>query len=136
MESGPPPFDIDQIKAFPYAYQPQEKVTESVELIKRVLTESLVYNRLDSPPMRALRAQREQEKQSQFANIELLLIEADNAMRLSDWTTAIARYSDALSTSPHNLMVLMKHGIIYRDQGIWDEAIADFQGARREAICT
>jgi tetratricopeptide (TPR) repeat protein len=127
QESGPPPFDIGQIKAFPYAYQPQEKVAESVQLIQRVLTESLVHNRLDSPPMRALRAQREQEKHPRFANIEPLLIEADNAMRLSDWITAIARYSDALSASRSNPMVLMKRGILYRDQGMWDEAIADFQ---------
>ena len=127
QESGPPPFDIGQIKAFPYAYQPQEKITESIDLIKRVLTESLIHNRLDSPPRRALRAQREQEGNPQCANIEPLLIEADNAMRLSDWTTAIARYSDALSASPHNPMVLMKRGLIYRDQGLWDEAIADFQ---------
>ena len=127
QESGPPPFDIGQIKAFPYAYQPQEKITESIDLIKRVLTESLIHNRLDSPPRRALRAQREQEGNPQCATIEPLLIEADNAMRLSDWTTAIARYSDALSASPHNPMVLMKRGLIYRDQGLWDEAIADFQ---------
>lgn len=126
QESGPPPFDIGQIKAFPYNYQPQDKVSESVSLITRVLTESLVHNRLDSPPMKALRAQREQEKHPQFANIEPLLIEADNAMRLSDWTTATDKYSEALRASPKNMMVYMKRGLIYRDQGEWAEAVADF----------
>jgi tetratricopeptide (TPR) repeat protein len=129
QESGPPPFDITQIKAFPYEYEPQEKVAESIALIRKVLTESLKHNRLDSPPMLALRAQREQEKKPQYANIEPLLIEADNALRNEDWTTAIARYSEALSGSPDNPMVLMKRGLIYKDHGKWSEALADFSRA-------
>lgn len=126
QESGPPPFDIGQIKAFPYNYQPQDKVSESVELIKKVLTESLVENRLDSPAMKALLAQRAREKQPETVNIEPLLIEADNAMRMSDWTTAIDKYGEAIKASPKNIMVLMKRGLIYRDQGLWKEAVADF----------
>lgn len=129
QESGPPPFDIAQIKAFPYEYQPEDKVGESIELIKKVLTESLKHNRLDSPPMLALRAQREQEKKPQFADIEPLLLAADNALRNEDWTSAISKYSEALKISPESTMVLMKRGIIYKDRGRWDEALGDFSRA-------
>jgi hypothetical protein len=45
----PIPFDINSIKAFDYEYQPVENVAKSRELITRVLSESLQYNRLDSP---------------------------------------------------------------------------------------
>jgi tetratricopeptide (TPR) repeat protein len=144
QEAGPPPFDINQIKAFPYEYEPEDKVSASVALISRVLAESLVMNRLDSPPMRALRAQREAERSPQQPNIEPLLIEADNALRKANekadellseadkllrvqlWTNALDKLTEALAASPDNVMVLMKRGIVYRDQGKFAEALADF----------
>ena len=129
QESGPPPFDIAQIKAFPYEYHPEDRVAESIALISKVLTESLKYNRLDSPPMRALRAQREQESKPQYANIEPLLLEADNALRNGDWTTAVERFSEALRASPSNPIVLMKRGLVHRTQGEWKKALADFSKA-------
>lgn len=129
QESGPPPFDIAQIKAFPYEYQPEEKVSESIELIRKVLTESLKHNRLDSPPMLALRAQREYEEKPQFADIEPFLVEADNALRNEDWVSAIAKYGQALNINPASTMVLMKRGLVYRDRGRWEEALADFSRA-------
>jgi hypothetical protein len=52
-----PPFDISSIKAFPYEFEPANKAAEAHELITRVLTESLVQNRLDSPVRLALGAQ-------------------------------------------------------------------------------
>src|SRR5688500_3244569 len=42
------PFDISQIKAFPYEYEPEAAARESQALITRVLTESLELNRIDS----------------------------------------------------------------------------------------
>jgi tetratricopeptide (TPR) repeat protein len=126
QETGNPPFDISQIKAFPYEYQPEDRVAESVALIRKVLTESLKNNRLDSPPMIALRAQRNRESAPQHANIEPLLIEAEQALRFENWTEAIKKYGEALAASPKNEMVLLKRGIVYRDQGQWEKAIADF----------
>jgi hypothetical protein len=52
-----PPFDISSIKAFPYEYEPADQAAEARKLITRVLTESLVHNRLDSPVRLALGAQ-------------------------------------------------------------------------------
>ncbi len=127
QEAGPPPFDINQIKAFPYEYEPEDKVSESIDLIKRVLTESLVMNRLDSPPMRALRAQREAERDYRRPNIEPLLIEADNALRVDDWTRATDKFDEALVMSPDNEAVLMKRGLVLRDRGKFAEALADFK---------
>src|SRR5262245_3113194 len=40
QESGPPPFDIGQIKAFPYEYEPANKVDDAKALIKTVLSDS------------------------------------------------------------------------------------------------
>jgi Flp pilus assembly protein TadD len=91
-----------------------------------VLTESLKYNRLDSPAMRALHAQRKREKQPQHADIEPLLIEADNALRNKDWIGAVGKFTEALDDSPDNVMVLMKRGIVYRDQGDFRNALSDF----------
>jgi tetratricopeptide (TPR) repeat protein len=127
QESGPPPFDIGHIKAFPYEYQPEAKITESIALIKQVLMESLVRNRLDSPPMKALRAQREAEKNPKLADIEPLLVEADNAIRHDDWLGAVNKLGMASAASPNNIMVHMKRGLIYRDHGRFREATRDFQ---------
>ena len=46
---APIPFDINQIKAFPHEYFPEVKAKESRAVITRVLEESLVQNRIDSP---------------------------------------------------------------------------------------
>src|SRR4051794_13877947 len=48
------PFDIRTIKAFPYAYEPAAHAEESRQLIARVLRESLVENREDSPVRNSL----------------------------------------------------------------------------------
>src|SRR5262249_61710541 len=54
------PFDISQIKAFPYEYEPEDHAKDSRDLIAKVLTESLDQNKIDSPVQRALIVQREQ----------------------------------------------------------------------------
>jgi tetratricopeptide (TPR) repeat protein len=126
QESGPPPFDIGQIKAFPYEYEPEDKVSESVQLIQRVLTESLAYNRLDSPVRIALLAQHAAENNPRRPNIEPLLVEADNALRMEAWPKAIEKFKEALAASPDNPVVLMKRGLVYRDQGKFAEARDDF----------
>jgi len=126
QESGPPPFDIGQIKAFPYEYEPATEVGQSIALIKRVLSESLSHNRLDSPVMIALRVQQAAEQSKQLPNIEPFLVEADNFLRVQLWTKALDKYGEALAASPNNTMVLMKRGIVLRDQGKFNEALADF----------
>src|SRR6185437_3553044 len=81
-------FDMKQIKAFPYEYEPDTRAQESRNLITRVLSESLEKNRLDSPIRIALAAQQNLED-SQQRDVEKRLQEAENFLRVADWNAAI-----------------------------------------------
>jgi len=118
-----PPFDISSIKAFPYEYEPTEQAAKARELITRVLTESLVRNRLDSPVRLALTTQ------SQSGETEALLTEAENAIRKLDWPGAMDIYRRAVAVNPANPLPRMKLGLLCRDREIWDEALEQLDGA-------
>ena len=118
-----PPFDINSIKAFPYEYQPLDEATKARELITRVLTESLVQNRPDSPVRLALGAQRESGK------IDELLAQAENEIRKPNWTGAMDIYRKAIVIDPNNPLPRMKLGLLCRDREIWDEALEQFTRA-------
>jgi tetratricopeptide (TPR) repeat protein len=118
-----PPFDISSIKAFPYEYTPADEAAKSRELITRVLTESLVRNRLDSPVRIALNLQRES------GQIDELLKRAENEIGNSNWTRAMDIYREAVAPDPGNPLPRMKLGLLCRDRGIWDEALEQFTGA-------
>lgn len=123
LATTPIPFDISSIKAFPYEYAPAEEADRARALITRVLTESLVRNRLDSPVRQALRAQRES------GQLDDLLPKAENAIRGEDWTGAMDIYRSAIAVDPKNPLPRMKLGLLCRDRGIWDEALEQFAGA-------
>jgi Flp pilus assembly protein TadD len=118
-----PPFDISSIKAFPYEYEPADQAAEARKLITRVLTESLVHNRLDSPVRVALGAQ------LASGRIDDLLVEAENEVRKPNWTGAMEIYRRAISIDPNNPLPRMKLGILCRDREVWDEALAQFTRA-------
>ena len=118
-----PPFDISSIKAFPYEYSTADEEVKARALISRVLTESLVRNRLDSPVRVALGAQRES------GQIDELLTQAENAIRNQDWPGAMDIYRNAVAADPNNPLLRMKLGLLCRDRGIWDEALEQFTGA-------
>jgi Flp pilus assembly protein TadD len=118
-----PPFDISSIKAFPYDYEPADKAAEARKLIARILTESLVQNRLDSPVRLALGAQLASGK------IDALLTQAENEIRKSNWIGAMEIYRQTISIDPNNPLPRMKLGILCRDRGIWDEALEQFTRA-------
>jgi hypothetical protein len=120
-----PPFDISSIKAFPYEYEPADKAAISRALITRVLTESLVQNRLDSPVRLALTAQR------QSGAIDDLLKQAEDQIRNQNWTGAMDLYRDAVAATPDNPLLRVKLGLLCRDRGIWDEALEQFTAQRR-----
>jgi tetratricopeptide (TPR) repeat protein len=115
-----PPFDISSIKAFPYEYTPDDKADEARALITRVLTESLVQNRVDSPVRRALDLQRQSGK------IDELLKQAEDEIRKLNWTGAMDIYRNAVAIEPNNPMPRMKLGLLCRDREIWDEALEQF----------
>jgi tetratricopeptide (TPR) repeat protein len=118
------PFDISRIKAFPYEYEPVDKIKESIKLVTDVLTDSLIYNRLDSPVQIALAAQ-----YLQAPKIDPYLIEATNAMRNGDPATAITNYEKAIRLDPKNPLLLQEKGLLLKRMSKWDKAAADFQGA-------
>ena len=118
-----PPFDISSIKAFPYEFEPTEKAAEARDLITRVLTESLVQNRLDSPIRLALGEQRASGK------IDELLAQAENEIRKANWPGAMEQYRQAIVIDPNNPLLRMKLGLLCRDRQIWDEALEQFTQA-------
>lgn len=113
---------------FPYEYAPADEAAKSRALITRVLTESLVRNRLDSPVRFALGAQRES------GQIDEVLKQAENAIRSQDWTGAMDIYRAAVAADPANPLPRMKLGLLCRDRGIWDEALEQFAAATVAAL--
>jgi tetratricopeptide (TPR) repeat protein len=125
---GAPPFDISQIRTFPYEYNPKKKALKSREIIRQVLNESLAQNRIDSPVQRALIVQREQQENTKV-DIEGVLREAENALRHQDRAGAILKYHEAIKVSPKNLLALLKLGLLLKEQGSWTGALEQFDKA-------
>ncbi len=121
---APIPFDITQIKAFPYEYFPEDQASESREMIRRVLVESLRQNRPDSPVRRALAAQTRQGGKA-----EALVHEAENALRNQDPATAIVKYQGAVAADSDNHLVRLGLGLLLKNRGDWDEALEQFTAA-------
>jgi tetratricopeptide (TPR) repeat protein len=119
QNDAPIPFDINQIKAFPYSYAPAAAAEQSRRLITEVLEESLSVNRVDSPVRLALRAQ-----QADAKNVEPLLRDAAEALNNGDRATAIAKLNDAIKGDPTNALSRVKLGILLKDQG-------DLEGAHQ-----
>jgi tetratricopeptide (TPR) repeat protein len=118
-----PPFDISSIKAFPYEYQPAEEAEKARTLIARVLTESLVQNRPDSPVRLAL------GEQIKSGKIDELLLAAENEIRRPNWTGAMDLLRQAIAAEPNNPLPRVKLGLLCRDRGVWDEALEQFTRA-------
>ena len=125
----PIPFDINTVKAFDYEYQPIENIAKSRELITRVLTESLRYNRLDSPVQRALLAQRARAATPAGATLDDVLRDAENAIRQQKWNEAIDAYRAAVRMDPRNCRLRLRLGLFLKDRGKWPEALAEFTAA-------
>jgi tetratricopeptide (TPR) repeat protein len=124
----PIPFDIKQIKAFPYEYEPDTRAQESRDLITKVLTESLRENRLDSPIRIALAAQQHLHA-GQQTSVEKKLQDAENFLRVADWNAAITAYQQAIKLYPTNPLIRMRLGLLLRDRDRWAEALEHFNAA-------
>lgn len=129
------PFDISQIKAFPYEYEPADHAQASRELITRVLAESMQQNRIDSPVQRALLTQRalQQEQEVRTSgtapDVEAMLRRAENAIRVGDRAQAMKEYQEALAVQPANALLLVRLGLLHKDDGKWGPALALFHRA-------
>ncbi|MCC5612873.1 hypothetical protein LC612_40865 [Nostoc sp. CHAB 5834] len=118
------PFDINHIKAFPYEYDPEEQLEASCVLVTKILAESLEYNRLDSPVQLALTIQR-----TLPISIDNLLKDAENAIRNKDIRRAIGKYREAIQIDLSNPTLHLEVGLLYKDEGAWEEAEEAFSKA-------
>lgn len=118
------PFDINQIKAFPYEYEPQEEAARAGTDITQLLSNSLEENRIDSPVRRALEVQRVSK-----SFIEGDLKEAENAIRVGDRAKAIAAYRRAAVADPGNNFTYQRLGLLLKDDGKWPDALEQFEKA-------
>jgi tetratricopeptide (TPR) repeat protein len=121
---SPIPFDINQIKAFPYSYAPLDAAAESRRLITEVLEGSLSVNRVDSPVRLALKAQ-----QADARNVEPLLRDAEEALRNGDRPIAIVKLTEAVRGDYRNALSHVKLGILLKDQGELEDAHKHFMQA-------
>ncbi|MCA8949708.1 MAG: hypothetical protein KDE27_09410 [Planctomycetes bacterium] len=110
------PFDINKIKALPYAIDPRAKAQESIDTIRRVLTESLARNAWDSPIMLALRKQRE----DMTVNLQQVLIDAENALRGGDKERAHQLWIRATELDPDNPITFIKASAYPKQKGRWE----------------
>lgn len=109
---APIPFDIQQIKAFPYEYEPEAAIEESRNQIARVLSESLARERPDSPIQLALAAQR-----AMGEDVHSHLRNADSAIRDNDTDSAIDHYLRAEKAGDENALLELKIALLYRETG-------------------
>jgi len=124
------PFDINNIKAFDYDYQPEIEIEKSRELITNVLTQSLKYNRLDSPVQIALAAQLAHAgNPADPRDITSVLRDAENAIRAQKWQEAIDKYREAVAIDPGNCALRLKLGLFLKEQGEWPDALVEFAAA-------
>lgn len=112
------PFDINKIKAFPYAVDPESQLEKSKSLVTEVLTNSLVRNAWDSPIMLALRAQREGP-----ASLQELLRQADNALRDEDFEGAHHLWVRAAELDPTNPLHDIKASDYPKRTGDWGKVV-------------
>jgi len=125
LGDAPIPFDIAQIKAFPYTIHPTDEIEESKKLVRRVLTESLARNAWDSPIRKALRVQQETETRA----LRDVLIDAENAVRAGKFDEASRHWAEAAKLDPKNPIHDLKASYGPKKAGKWDAAIALLQSA-------
>jgi tetratricopeptide (TPR) repeat protein len=118
------PFDIQTIKIFPYEFGTPEKEDNARAFIATVLTESLARNRLDSPIRLALGCQQQQNDL-----IQGLLRDAEGALQKMDFNKAMELYREVIRLDSRNPLHRMKLGLLQKQEGLWNEAIGQFNAA-------
>lgn len=115
------PFDIAQVKVFDY-----ETVTPlgARQAITNALRESLQQNRLDSPVRRALAKPRPQ-------GVDVLLREAENALRNWDAGQARLKYSAAAKLDSGDSTIWLRLATLEKDAGNLNEAA---EAAKRATV--
>jgi len=121
---APLPFDIRQIKAFDYAYEPADEAERSRALITKVLTDSLQHNHLDSPVRLTLARQHDYS-----SLVKNLMCEAENEIRNGNWRQAAAKFRTALDHHGDDMVLWFKLGLMQKKSGSWQAALDSFEHA-------
>lgn len=124
------PFDVSHVKAFPFPVGSATLDADARLLIQRVLTESLDKNRLDSPIAAALRAQRSNQDGG-TRQLDRLLTDVENAIRAQDLPAAVQGYRRAIALDPTNFTLHLEVGVLLKQLGDWEEAVAVLREATR-----
>lgn len=106
------PFDIAQVKVMDY--DTGTPVTAR-QAISNALRESLKQNRLDSPVRRALAQPRTQD-------VDVLLRDAENALRNWDAAQARLKYMAATKLNPSDPTIWLRLATLEKDAGSWKDA--------------
>lgn len=120
LPSSAIPFDIKRVRTYPYEYDPIDEIIESKDTIKKVVLESLKFNKVDSPIQVAL------GKQKNNIHLQSTLVEAENALRNNDAAKALEKYYEVLRHDKTNILTLMKIGILHKENGNWEKALECF----------
>jgi tetratricopeptide (TPR) repeat protein len=118
------PFDLHSIRAFTYEHGTPERDEAARKLVEDVLTASLEHNRVDSPIRLALAHQSQQNEA-----VEDQLKRAETALHNGDPNAAIHLYENVVALDRFNPLHRMKLGIIQKEQGLWVDAIGQFNAA-------
>ena len=118
------PFDINQVKAWPYAVDPVQKLEESKAFVTKTLTNSLRRNAWDSPIRLALRNQREAG-----ADVNQVLRDAENALRAGNLEEEYRLRVRASELEPGNPLHEIRASAYAKSRGDWDTAIRHLHAA-------
>jgi tetratricopeptide (TPR) repeat protein len=120
VANEPIPFDISHVKAFPYEYEPEDRIQAARDLVRRILEESLQENRIDSPVQVSLGHQRA------TAGIDDLLRRAEESIRMEDRASAIMHYEEAVRLDPNNALLRVRLGLMLKAADQWQDALTHF----------
>ncbi|WP_156891591.1 tetratricopeptide repeat protein [Maridesulfovibrio zosterae] len=122
QSESPIPFDLNQVRFFPYEFEPAEQAEESRKLITKVISETLKRNRLDSPIQQILQLQEDGDRST-----DELRRKAEEALLNQDPHTAVTHLKEAVSVSPQNAKLQLELGLMYRELSQWEDALNCFK---------
>jgi hypothetical protein len=117
------PVDMNQARAFPYEYEPVESREASIQLVSRVLSESVSELRLDSSVQVAI--SRQQAYGQRYPGLEALLIGAEDDLRAGHPAAAAVKYEQATRRFDAGPLVRMKLAMMLREQSAWAAVVRE-----------
>ncbi len=124
------PFFPGEARAFPYEYEAVENREAAIQLIARVLTESLSELRLDSPAQVAIF--RQHAEGQRHPGFEALLKQAEDDIRARDPAAAAVKYEQAIQSFDAGPLVRMKLAMMFRDEGAWTKEVRELNAILAE----